>query len=169
MVTETFASSAAGQVHRLARGGVLSLVGSIANGLLGFFVVLVVARLLRPTSEAGSLFEVVALFTIISNIVELGADTGLVRMVAGHLAIGRPGDVRPTVWWAVVPMSIAAVAAAALLFGFAGRSPGSWCTRGPPPPLPGTCGSSLRCSHPPPPWWSCCREPEDSGTSARGW
>src|SRR5207248_11587968 len=81
------------RVHLLARGGALSLVGSVVTGILAFALVVVVTRTLHP-GGAGAFFEAVALFTIISNTAELGADTGLVREVSQSVALGRVQELR---------------------------------------------------------------------------
>ena len=52
---------------------------------------------------AGVFFAAVAVFTILSNITELGADTGIVRFIARLREQGRHGDLRPLVWVALVP------------------------------------------------------------------
>jgi O-antigen/teichoic acid export membrane protein len=46
------------------------------------------------TGTSGVLFEVIALFTILTNVVELGADTGIVRFLPRYQALGRPRDLR---------------------------------------------------------------------------
>lgn len=66
------------ELRRLARGGSVGLVGFATNAALTFVAVLMVSRGLT-LSDAGALFQCVALFTILSNIGELGADTGLLR------------------------------------------------------------------------------------------
>ncbi|HEV8421391.1 MAG TPA: hypothetical protein VGR13_08565, partial [Actinomycetota bacterium] len=72
----------------LARGGALNLVGSLAGGALSFLLAVVVTRGLHPAG-AGVFFEAVALFTILANTCEVGADTGLVRGVSRALALDR--------------------------------------------------------------------------------
>src|SRR5262245_17322468 len=72
-------------LRTLARGGSLSLVGTVVNALLGFVIVVVITRG-QGARGAGILFEAIALFTILSNTAELGADTGLVRMIPRHRA-----------------------------------------------------------------------------------
>jgi O-antigen/teichoic acid export membrane protein len=47
-----------------------------------------------PAGRAGVLFETIAVFTILSNVAELGADTGIVRFLARHRALGRKRDLR---------------------------------------------------------------------------
>src|SRR5262245_41859423 len=68
-------------LHRLAGEGALSVGGSIASSVLGFAITVVITRGI-PTRSAGVLFEAIALFMILSNTAELGADTGLVRMIS---------------------------------------------------------------------------------------
>jgi O-antigen/teichoic acid export membrane protein len=107
------------ELATLARGGTLTLAGSVASSLLGFALVVVIARGFRQARVAGVLFEVIALFMIISNTTELGADTGLVRMVAGYRATGRSRDVRPTLSLALWPVLLLSSAVAILVYAFA--------------------------------------------------
>lgn len=107
------------ELTTLARGGTLTLAGSLASSLLGFALVVVITRGLHRARVAGVLFEVIALFTILSNTTELGADTGLVRMVAGYRATGRIKDVRSTMAIALWPVLALSSAAAVLLYVFA--------------------------------------------------
>jgi O-antigen/teichoic acid export membrane protein len=103
----------------LARGSALSLAGSIASSVLGFALVVVITRGLHPPREAGILLEAIALFTLLSNTAELGADTGLVRMVATYLSKGRVADIRRTIWIAILPVLILSVAASVAVWIFA--------------------------------------------------
>ena len=48
----------------------------------------------HASSESGAFFEAVALFLILSNTAELGADTGLTRMIPSYRVSGRIADVR---------------------------------------------------------------------------
>lgn len=100
------------------RGGALSLIGGVVAGFGGFLLTLVVARGLGPT-RTGVFFVSLGLFTILSNTLELGADTGLVRMVPRLLELGRPRELRRTVLAAVVPVALGGVIAAALVATFA--------------------------------------------------
>jgi O-antigen/teichoic acid export membrane protein len=106
-----------GDLRSLARGGTLNLVGSVASAVLGFVLVLVVDRGFGSNVAAASaFFSAVALFTLVFNTAELGADTGLVRFIARLRTLGRAGDIRPTVWTALVPTFIAGALASALVW-----------------------------------------------------
>jgi O-antigen/teichoic acid export membrane protein len=98
------------ELRRLARGGALNLVGYVVSGVLAFGLAVVVTRIVGARG-AGVFFAAVAVFTILSNITELGADTGIVRFIARLREQGRRGDLRPLVWVALVP----AVAVATLV------------------------------------------------------
>lgn len=90
-------------------------MGSIAGGALSFLLAVVVTRGLHPAG-AGVFFEVVALFTILANTCEVGADTGLVRSVSRSLALDREEELRSLVAVAVGPVLVVSSAAAAFLF-----------------------------------------------------
>jgi O-antigen/teichoic acid export membrane protein len=55
------------------------------------------------TGGTGAFFEAVALFTILSNVGELGADTGLVKMLPHYRALGRTRDLAAVVRTALWP------------------------------------------------------------------
>ena len=69
---------------RLARGGSLNLVGAAVSGAVGVLMVVVVARAMDVTA-AGSFFAATSIFLIVVAVVELGADTGLVRFLPKYL------------------------------------------------------------------------------------
>ena len=88
---------------RLAKAGLVSLVGGGAGAVLGLVLAVVVGRGLGDTGT-GYFFQLVALFMILANVLELGADTGLVRELSRQVALGRFADLRRTVVVAVVPV-----------------------------------------------------------------
>ena len=91
----------------VARGGSLNFIGAVANGLFQFALVVVVTRALTR-NESGAFFEAIALFLILSNTAECGADTGLTRMIPSYRVSGRIGDVRRSLSVGLLP-SFAAV------------------------------------------------------------
>jgi len=66
------------ELHRLARGGSLGIIGLAVSGLLGFIFLKVVSAHFRPSS-AGSIFVALSIFAIVSFIAPIGADIGLLR------------------------------------------------------------------------------------------
>ncbi|MGH9276271.1 MAG: polysaccharide biosynthesis C-terminal domain-containing protein, partial [Acidimicrobiales bacterium] len=116
------AAAAAGsgrpELTRLARQGSLGLVGAAVSAVLGFAYVVVLGRGLGA-GGAGLVLEAVAVFTILANATELGADTGLVRMLPLLIAGGRRRDVRSAIEVAIVPPLVASVIAAGALALFA--------------------------------------------------
>lgn len=103
---------------RLAKGGIFNLVGLAASALFQFLVVIIVARGLGATGT-GAFFEAVAIFTIFSNVGELGADAGLVRSVPRFRALGRTRDIRSTLQIALVPILALGLVMGAAIFYFA--------------------------------------------------
>src|SRR5919204_149042 len=89
-------------LRSVARGGTLNFIGSVLNGLLQFLLVVIVTQALTK-SAAGAFFEAVALFTILSNTCELGADTGLTRMIPRYRVHGRIADVRRSMAVGIAP------------------------------------------------------------------
>lgn len=88
----------------IAGAGLVNLVAGATGALTGLALAAVVGRSLG-TEGAGLFFVVVALFTICSNVAELGADTGLIRFVSAAAATGRLDTVRSLVAIAVRPVA----------------------------------------------------------------
>ena len=113
---ETVAASApsepAPELRRLARGGTLNLVGFVLSGVFAFALAIVVTRLVGARG-AGTFFAAVAVFTILSNITELGADTGIVRYVARLREQGRGSELASLVRIALIPAAVLATVAGA--------------------------------------------------------
>jgi O-antigen/teichoic acid export membrane protein len=97
----------------VARGSVINLAAMVSGAALGFALTVIVSRWLQP-SGAGVFFELVALFTILSNTLELGADTGLTRWISRARAIGGLSEVRRVAAIALVPVLVIGTAAAAV-------------------------------------------------------
>ena len=106
------------ELRTLARGGLISLGGTISHGVLGFLLVVVVTRGLRA-GGAGVFFEAIALFTILSNTTELGVDTGLVRTIPRYLALDRTQDIRRVLGVALWPVVAVGMALGVGMFVFA--------------------------------------------------
>jgi O-antigen/teichoic acid export membrane protein len=99
-------------VRSLAKGGLLNLVASGGGQVFAFLMTVVVTRGLGARG-AGAFFEVVGLFTILSNSVRLGADTGLVRGVSARQALGATHELRRLVRVALGPVLLAGIGVAA--------------------------------------------------------
>lgn len=101
-----------------ARSGLgTAAVANLVGGALGAMVNLVLAALVGRhlgTEGSGVYFLVVAVFLIVANSAELGADTGLVRFVAATRALGRPEDTTQIVRTAVVPVLVGGAVVVAL-------------------------------------------------------
>ena len=85
------------------------------NGVLQFALVVVVTQALTK-SEAGAFFEAVALFIILSNTCELGADTGLTRMIPRLRVLGRIADIRRSMAVGILPGFLAGIVLAEITF-----------------------------------------------------
>jgi O-antigen/teichoic acid export membrane protein len=89
----------------VARGSVVNIAAMTLGTVLGFALTVLASRWLQPRG-AGVFFEVIALFTIASNTLQLGADTGLTRWIAQARAIGGIADIRRIVMIAATPILI---------------------------------------------------------------
>ena len=111
---------AEGRTRGIAGAGVVNLLGGACGSLVGLVLAALVGRSLG-VEGAGSYFVVVAVFMIVSNVAELGADTGLVRFVSAAVATGRTATVPALVRAAVRPVvTVGAVFVAVVAIGSAG-------------------------------------------------
>jgi O-antigen/teichoic acid export membrane protein len=102
----------------VARGGLLSLIGVVAGGVLQFVFVVLISRLL-DAEGAGIFFEAIALFMIATNIAEFGADTGLVRSIPSHRVAGSAEALRGVLAVAIWPVVAAATVMGLAMYVFA--------------------------------------------------
>ena len=102
-LVDASAGETSSDIGALARGGALNLVGVAMSGALQFLLVVIVTRG-AGARGAGLFLEAIALFTILSNAGELGADTGVVRMIPHLRALGRGRDIERTLAVALVPV-----------------------------------------------------------------
>jgi O-antigen/teichoic acid export membrane protein len=109
--TARVAGEVPAETVRVARGSVVNLVAMVTGAALSFGLTVVVSRWLQP-SGAGALFELIALFTIMSQTFELGADTGLTRWISRARAIGGLADVRTVLTVALLPVLVVGTFAA---------------------------------------------------------
>jgi O-antigen/teichoic acid export membrane protein len=105
-------------LHELARGGVLSFVGTVAGGILSLVLVVVITRGLG-TAGTGVFFQAIAVFTILETTARLGADTGLVRAVSRYRALDRTDDLAGTLLVGMAPVLAASIAFAIGVLVFA--------------------------------------------------
>ncbi len=95
----------------VARGSILNITAMILGAVLSFALTVLVSHWLPPR-DVGALFELIALFTILSYTFVLGADTGLTRWISRARAIGGVRDVRRILMVAAAPVLIIGTAAA---------------------------------------------------------
>lgn len=94
--------------RNLARTGGFVFLGSIVGAAANFALAAIVGNGLGPAGT-GTFFAVVGAFVVASNILELGADTGLIRSLPRHMALGRSREVKPTLFVAIVPVLVLGV------------------------------------------------------------
>lgn len=95
----------------VARGSLVNVLAMAAGAVLGFGLTVLASRWLQPR-QAGEFFELVAVFTILSNTLGLGADTGLTRWIARARAVGGLNEV-----WRVVLIALGPVLVFSLAVG----------------------------------------------------
>ncbi len=98
----------------IARGGAMNMVGAVVSGALTFALTVILANNLGVAGY-GAFVSAMGIFTILSRTAELGADTGLTRMVARYRALGHTADLRRTVVIALLPvLAVSTMFAAAM-------------------------------------------------------
>ena len=101
----------------LAKAGLVTLAGAVIGASMNFVLAAVVGRGLGQ-DQTGTFFAVVGVFVVAANILELGADTGLVRTLPRLVALGHHREIPRTILVAVVPVLVIGTAASlALWFG----------------------------------------------------
>jgi O-antigen/teichoic acid export membrane protein len=105
-------AGAGSDARSLARGGLVNLLASGGGQVFTFLMTVVVTRGLGAR-DAGAFFEVIGLFTILSNSVRLGADTGMVRTLSASRALGALHELGPLVRAALWPVLLAGIGAGA--------------------------------------------------------
>lgn len=106
--------------ENIARGGLLTLGGSICAGVLGFALTLIVGNTFGA-HQAGIFFMAVAIFTILNGIAVAGSDTGLLRSISSRRSLHAHDDV-----WAAIRLT-----AGPVLLWSAFLAIGLWFAAGP--------------------------------------
>lgn len=89
----------------VARGSFVNVTAMATGAVLGLGLTVLASRWLQP-KQTGEFFELVALFTILSNTMGLGADTGLTRWISRARAIGGISEIRRIVLIALGPVLV---------------------------------------------------------------
>lgn len=103
------------EIGQVARGSVINMAAMSGGAILTFALTVLASRWLQPR-QAGSFFELIALATILSNTLELGADTGLTRWIAQARALGSLAHIRRLVTLALMPVLLVGVGTAAAVW-----------------------------------------------------
>jgi O-antigen/teichoic acid export membrane protein len=103
----------------VARHGALGFAGAVVSGAGGFALTVTVGRTLDARST-GLFFTCVAVFTILTAVLLLGADVGLVRELAALRATGRRQEVPVTFRAAARPVLAVTAVVAVLVLVVAG-------------------------------------------------
>lgn len=103
------------RAERLARSGLLGLVGSIAAAAAAFAVAVVVGNGLGA-SGTGLFFQALGIFTIASQVLRLGSNSAIVRAVSEQHAFDRHGEAWRTVVIAAVPVAVLSILVAAAMW-----------------------------------------------------
>lgn len=106
------------ELRKMARGGTFNLVAVAWMGVASFVLVVVLTRGLGPTGY-GLVATAIAAFTLLSNVGELGADTGLLREIPRLLVQRRARDARAVLRVSLIPVLITGVVMAALVYIYA--------------------------------------------------
>ncbi len=107
-----------GGIDRLARDGLLGLVGAAASAVLNLVLVIVVVRA-AGKSTAGVVFAVTSLYLIAVTFSRLGSPTGLVYFLVRARTHGDVPSIRKIMRTGVVPVVVASFVVAAVLMVWA--------------------------------------------------
>jgi O-antigen/teichoic acid export membrane protein len=102
----------------MARGGTHKVLGGVLNGVFTYLFAVLLARALGRDAS-GAFFVAIAILTLGEALAGLGTDVGVVRQIAGYLAVGRIRDVRTVLRVAYLPAVVATVLAGIGMFVFA--------------------------------------------------
>jgi O-antigen/teichoic acid export membrane protein len=98
---------------RVARGGVLNLVGAVIYGAASFVLVVIVTNQLGAKGT-GEFLLAIAAFNILVKVSELGASTGCVRLISRDLATHREDEVPVLLRVALGPVAVVSTLVATL-------------------------------------------------------
>ncbi|MFV0252967.1 MAG: lipopolysaccharide biosynthesis protein [Beutenbergiaceae bacterium] len=102
--------------ENLLRGGLVSLVGSASAALAALVLTAVVGQFLGPAGT-GVFFQAIGIFTVLTQVLRLGTNSGMVRFMAAERAHGRAGSNWLITKYALVPVAVlASLASIALWF-----------------------------------------------------
>lgn len=118
-MTEGSPAAATGQTRQLALAGLVNMVAGGLGAALNLVLAAVIGRNLG-TDGAGTYFLIVAVFMIVANVAELGADTGLVRFLAAARATGREQEVPDYLRTAVRPVLVTGLGVVGVAAAFSG-------------------------------------------------
>jgi O-antigen/teichoic acid export membrane protein len=96
-------SSLSPEVHLVARGTMVNIATMVVGAGLSFALTVLLSHWLQPRNT-GAFFELIALYTIVSTTLQLGADVGLTRWISVARDVGGLGLVRRVVAIVVVPV-----------------------------------------------------------------
>ncbi|MDY0907918.1 lipopolysaccharide biosynthesis protein [Microbacterium sp. CFBP9034] len=101
--------------ERLARSGLISLTGSAFAAVAALVVTSIVGNLLGA-SGTGLFFQAVGIFTILTQVLRLGTNSGVVRFISAERAFDRTGAEWRIVLYAVVPVAAVSACASIVLW-----------------------------------------------------
>jgi O-antigen/teichoic acid export membrane protein len=104
-----------GRSENLLRTSAVTFAGIAVGAVATLLLAQVVGHRLGAAGT-GLFFQAIALFAIVSNALQLGADTALVRTLSRHVALGRRDSLRPVVRAAVRPVVATALVVSVAVF-----------------------------------------------------
>lgn len=102
----------------LARGGMVSLFGSGFAALAALLLTAIVGNVLG-VDGTGVFFQAMGIFTILTQVLRLGTNSGIVRFISEQRAFGRTGSEWRIVLFAVGPVAVVSGIASVAVWVFA--------------------------------------------------
>lgn len=104
--------------EKLSHSAAISFLGSGFAAAAAMLLTVLVSRTVGAEG-AGLFYLAIGLFTIASQILKLGSNSGVIRTIATQRAVGQSGHATQVLLIATIPVLVAAVAAGALIYIFA--------------------------------------------------
>lgn len=108
----------------LARSGVVSLVGSAFAAIAALVLTAIVGNTLGA-SGTGLFFQAMGIFTILTQVLRLGTNSGIVRFISEQRAFDRRGAEWRIVLYAAIPVAVLSVLASVAVW-FLADALGTW-------------------------------------------
>lgn len=107
--------TAATTSEKMSQSAVISFLGSGFAAAAAMLLTVLVSRTVGAEG-AGLFYLAIGLFTIASQVLKLGSNSGVIRTIATQRAVGQHGHATQVLYIATIPVLVVALAAGALIY-----------------------------------------------------